>query len=79
MGQTLPSLINALSCKTLYTHVLNAMTCESECGMCAFRCRTDEVEVSDSDTSVDMESCCGGIHYTTDAHEVQPRSPKAHQ
>ena len=78
MGQALPSIINALSCKTLYTHVLNAMTCESECGLCTFRCHTDEVEV-DEDTNMDLETCCGTVHYTTDAHEIQPRSPKAHQ
>ena len=69
MGQVLPSIIDALSCKTLYTHVLNVMTCDSECGVCNCHCHTDEVEVSDDDASFDAEGCCGTIHYSTDAHE----------
>jgi hypothetical protein len=53
-----------MSCKTLYTHVLNVMVCESQCGVCSCHCHTDEVEVSDDDASFDMEGCCGVVHYT---------------
>ncbi len=60
------SVLNALSCKTLYTHVLNAMTCESHCGICGCHCHTDEVDVeSQDDVSVDLETCCGTVHYAT--------------
>ena len=70
MGQALPGIIQALSCEKLYTHVLNSMTCESQCGICGCRCHTDEIEVDEETASVDVDSCCGMIHYTTEAHDA---------
>ena len=65
------SILDALSCKTLYTHVLNAMTCESHCGICGCRCHTDEVDVEQDDVSVDLETCCGTLHYVTLEKEAE--------
>ena len=62
-------LLEALSCKTLYTHVLNAMTCHSNCcGWCACDCETEQVAVSDDDDDIEIraEGCCGSVEYIED-------------
>jgi hypothetical protein len=62
-------LLEALSCKTLYTHVLNAMTCHSNCcGWCACDCETEQVAVSDDDDDVELRvGCCGNsVEYIED-------------
>ena len=58
-------ILRALSCETLCTHVLNAMDCESECGFCGCKCHTDEIPVSSDDEELEVSSCCGTVHYTT--------------
>jgi hypothetical protein len=58
-------LLEALSCKTLYTHVLNAMRCESSCGWCSCNCETDEIEVGDD--AEFRAGCCGNsVEYIED-------------
>ena len=59
-------LLEALSCKTLYTHVLNAMRCESNCGWCSCNCETDAVDVDDEDVEFRAEGCCGSVEYVED-------------
>jgi hypothetical protein len=58
-------VLDALSCKTFFTHVLNAMRCESSCGWCSCNCETDEIEVGD-DTEFRAEGCCGSVEYIDD-------------
>jgi len=66
MGNAIkPAIIRALSCDALYKYVLNAMTCDSDCGICGCRCQTEQIDDTDSDCSVDVDSCCGAVHYAT--------------
>jgi hypothetical protein len=58
--------LDALSCKTFFTHVLNAMRCQSSCGWCSCNCETDEIEVNDDDTEFRAEGCCGSVEYIDD-------------
>ncbi len=73
MGNALPAIVSALSCESLWKYVLNASRCTSTCGdICECGCETDIVDPgSDSDFSVDVDSCCGAVHYaTTKSHDL---------
>jgi hypothetical protein len=61
-------LIAALSCENLYKYVCNAMLCETSCGCCECRCKTEEIELSDSDPEITFsaDTCCGSVEYVED-------------
>ena len=61
------AIIRALSCDALFKYVLNAMTCDSDCGICGCRCQTDQIDIddADSDCSLEIDSCCAAAHYTS--------------
>ena len=64
MGNVVAAVGKALSCSDLWRYVLNAARCDSQCGTCGCSCETDLVDPgSDSEYSVDIDSCCGTAHY----------------
>ena len=67
MGNVSPAIVKALSCEALWKYTLNAGRSNSNCGdICGCSCETDLVDPgSDSEYSVDVDSCCGAAHYVT--------------
>ncbi len=67
MGNVLPAIVKALSCEALWKYTLNSGRCNSNCGeICGCSCEKDLVDPgSDSEYSVDVDSCCGTAHYVT--------------
>ena len=64
MGNVVVAVGKALSCGDLWKYVLNSGRCSSQCGTCGCTCETDLVDpASDSEYSVDIDSCCGTAHY----------------
>ena len=72
MGNVLPAIVSALSCESLWKYVMNSGRCNSSCAdICTCECETDYIDPgSDSEFSVDVDSCCGAAHYvTTKSHD----------